>query len=141
MEKLLPVDSVELAVRTGCQGIGWTYNDPTIWIEQTYEAMVAAKERGLYSVYMTNGYATQEHLDMVGPYLSSWRLDLKGFSRKMDKFTKIGEGDLDWADVRRALYEIAYYGWAAAEVGGGNADRLREVSKNMDRVFGLKKSA
>ena len=65
------------------------------------------------------------------------KLDLKGFSRNEDRFKKIGEGDLDWADVRRALNEINYTGWAAAEVGGGGPDRLREVSKNMDRVFGL----
>lgn len=65
------------------------------------------------------------------------KLDLKGFSRKEDKFTKIGEGDLDWADVRKALAEIKYTGWAAAEVGGGGAERLREISQNMDRVFGL----
>jgi len=65
------------------------------------------------------------------------KLDLKGFSRKEDKFTKIGEGDLDWADVRKALAEIKYTGWAAAEVGGGGPDRLREISQNMDRVFGL----
>lgn len=65
------------------------------------------------------------------------KLDLKGFSRADDKFTKIGAGDLDWADVRRALAEIQYTGWAAAEVGGGGPDRLREISENMDHVFGL----
>lgn len=65
------------------------------------------------------------------------KLDLKGFSRANDKFTKIGEGDLDWADVRRALKEINYYGWAAAEVGGGGPDRLKEIADNMDRAFGL----
>ena len=65
------------------------------------------------------------------------KLDLKGFSRKEDKFKKIGEGDLDWADVRRALAEIQFTGWAAAEVSGGGPERLREISQNMDRVFGL----
>lgn len=65
------------------------------------------------------------------------KLDLKGFSREMNRFTKIGEGDLDWADVRKALAEIQFSGWAAAEVGGGDLERLKEVSANMDRVFGL----
>ena len=65
------------------------------------------------------------------------KLDLKGFSRADNKFTKIGEGDLDWADVRKALLEINYTGWAAAEVGGGDLDRLKEVSANMDVAFGL----
>jgi len=65
------------------------------------------------------------------------KLDLKGFSRKTDKFTSITQGDIDWADVRRALEEIHYTGWAAAEVGGGGADVLREVSREMDEVFEL----
>ena len=65
------------------------------------------------------------------------KLDVKGFSRKEDKFTKIGEGDLDFAGVRKALRDINFYGWCAAEVGGGDLERLKEVSDNMDRVFGL----
>ena len=66
------------------------------------------------------------------------KLDIKGFSRQQDKFTKIGEGDLDWADVRKALQEIDYKGWCAAEVGGGDLERLKEISTNMDRVLSLK---
>ena len=65
------------------------------------------------------------------------KLDLKGFSRQRDKFSKIGEGDVDWAAVRRALGEIGFVGWAAAEVQGGGPERLQEISANMDRVFGL----
>ncbi|QEG24128.1 sugar phosphate isomerase/epimerase family protein [Mariniblastus fucicola] len=65
------------------------------------------------------------------------KLDLKGFSREQNRFTKIGEGDLDWADVRKALVEINFYGYAAAEVGGGDMARLKEVSANMDAALGL----
>lgn len=65
------------------------------------------------------------------------KLDAKGFSRKQDAFTKIGEGDLDWQDVTQALLEINFTGWCAAEVGGGGPERLREISENMDRVFAL----
>jgi hypothetical protein len=35
------------------------------------------------------------------------------------------------------LLEIGYTGWAAAEVEGGNRERLRDISERMDRVFGL----
>jgi L-ribulose-5-phosphate 3-epimerase len=65
------------------------------------------------------------------------KLDVKGFSRKENKFTKIGEGDLDFADVRKALREINFYGFCAAEVAGGGPERLKEISDNMDRVFAL----
>ena len=65
------------------------------------------------------------------------KLDVKGFSREQSKFTKIGEGDIRWDEVRQALTDINYTGWVAAEVGGGNAERLAEVSANMDKAFGL----
>ena len=65
------------------------------------------------------------------------KLDVKGFSRENNRFTKIGEGDLDFADVCDALSEINFHGWCAAEVGGGNMERLVEISKNMDQVFNL----
>ncbi|MHC4876943.1 MAG: TIM barrel protein [Planctomycetota bacterium] len=66
------------------------------------------------------------------------KLDVKGFSREQNKFTKVGEGDIDWLDIRKSLTEINFYGWCAAEVGGGGADRLAEISANMDKAFGLK---
>lgn len=53
-------------------------------------------------------------------------------------FVKIGDGDVPWPEVREALDEVGFTGWAAAEVSGGNRDRLREVSERMDRyVLGL----
>ncbi|MEM1442990.1 MAG: TIM barrel protein [Verrucomicrobiota bacterium] len=70
-----------------------------------------------------------------------YKLDVKGFDRTakdgQGSFTKIGEGNIDFADVRAALTEINFYGWCAAEVAGGDETRLKEVSDNMDRVFGL----
>lgn len=65
------------------------------------------------------------------------KLDVKGFSRKEDKWTRIGEGDIDFADVTLALHEIGFAGWCAAEVAGGDLAELRKVASEMDRVFGL----
>lgn len=66
-----------------------------------------------------------------------YKLDVKGFSRAESKFTPIGEGDIDYADVRKALLEINYYGWLAAEVAGGDLEYLKGVSAQMDTAFGL----
>ncbi len=64
------------------------------------------------------------------------KLDVKGFSRASGKFTDIGVGDLPWDQVRKALDDIQFTGWATAEVGGGNVQRLTTVRKQMQRVFG-----
>jgi L-ribulose-5-phosphate 3-epimerase len=65
------------------------------------------------------------------------KLDVKGFSRAQNKFTPIGEGDIDYADVRKALREINFHGWLAAEVAGGDLEYLKGVSAQMDTAFGL----
>jgi L-ribulose-5-phosphate 3-epimerase len=65
------------------------------------------------------------------------KLDVKDWGVQAG-WAKIGEGDVDWPAVRRALLDIGYSGWAAAEVAGGGRDRLLEISRNMDRVFALR---
>lgn len=65
------------------------------------------------------------------------KLDVKGFSRSADDFTDIGEGDLPWDQVQKAMDDINFTGWATAEVGGGGVDRLTTVRKQMEQVFGL----
>jgi hexulose-6-phosphate isomerase len=65
------------------------------------------------------------------------KLDIKGFSRAEDKFTRISEGDIDYADVRAALLEINFSGWCAAEVSGGDAAELKRIASEMDATFAL----
>jgi L-ribulose-5-phosphate 3-epimerase len=65
------------------------------------------------------------------------KLDVKGFSRADNKFTDIGAGDLPWDQVRNALDEIGFTGWATAEVGGGGVERLTIVREQMQKAFGV----
>lgn len=65
------------------------------------------------------------------------KLDVKDWGEE-NGFCKIGDGDVDWASVRQALQDIRFSGWAAAEVSGGDAKRLADVSKRMDQVFDLR---
>ena len=63
------------------------------------------------------------------------KLDVKGFSREKDEFTDIGEGDLPWAEVRQALDDIGFSGWATVEVKGGDVDRLTTVYQQMKKAL------
>ena len=67
------------------------------------------------------------------------KLDVKGFSRATGKFVEItGEDDdIPWDQVRKALDDIGFAGWATAEVGGGNVERLTVVRKQMQKAFGV----
>lgn len=77
-----PQASIDLAIQNSCQGLSWTYNEPAIWLEYTLDSAKLAKENGLYTVYVTNGYMTAESLDLIGPYLDAYRVDIKAFSRE-----------------------------------------------------------
>ena len=58
------------------------------------------------------------------------KLDVKDWGTQAG-FCKIGDGDVDWPEVRKALEEIGFTGWATAEVKGGDADRCAEILSNM----------
>jgi len=65
------------------------------------------------------------------------KLDVKDWGVS-NGFCKIGDGDVDWEDVRAALKEIGFTGWATAEVGGGDRHRIREIGERMDtHLLGL----
>ena len=51
------------------------------------------------------------------------------------KWTNLYDGQIDWPEVRKAFDEIGYAGWFTAELGGGDADYLRDVAKRMDRII------
>ena len=75
-----PEESMQMVKEYDCQGISWTYNEPTVWFEYTLDGAKLAKDQGLYTNYVTNGYMTPEALDMIGPYLDAFRVDIKGFA-------------------------------------------------------------
>lgn len=65
------------------------------------------------------------------------KFDMKGYSRAKGTWADIGQGDLPWEDVRKALDEVGFTGWFTAETGGGGLDRLKTVRQQMAQVLGI----
>ncbi len=67
------------------------------------------------------------------------RVHIKDFKldRGKGKFdwTNLGEGDVDWPEVRKALGEVGYDGWITTEIGGGDAAYLKDVVARFDRFL------
>ena len=84
-EYISPEKVVELAIKNNCKGISWTYNEPTLSLEYTLDTTKLAKEKGLLTNYVTNGYITPEALNLLGPSLDAYRVDVKGFSAQTYK--------------------------------------------------------
>jgi hexulose-6-phosphate isomerase len=47
----------------------------------------------------------------------------------------LGEGEIHWNDVAKALHDVGYGGWVTAEVGYGDVDKLKDVVKRMDKIL------
>ncbi len=81
-EELSPEELIRSAARYKCRGVAWTYNEPSIWLEYTLDGAKLAKKKGLYTVYVTNGFMTPEALELMAPHLDAFRVDIKGFSEE-----------------------------------------------------------
>jgi pyruvate formate lyase activating enzyme len=79
-EYISPENLVSRAKATECIGISWTFNEPVLWFEYTLDSAKHAKDKGLYTNYVTNGFISQEAFDKIAPFLDVYRVDIKGFS-------------------------------------------------------------
>jgi len=95
---LSPQEIIKTAKKNNCCGISFTYNEPTVWLEYVYDVSRLAREEGIFTSYITNGYLTSEALDTIAPFLDIFRVDLKSFSKSgYEKMAHISdwEGILD----------------------------------------------
>ncbi|MDE1820421.1 MAG: AmmeMemoRadiSam system radical SAM enzyme [Euryarchaeota archaeon] len=76
--KLSPQEAVEWALRRECQGITFTYNEPTIFIEYAVDVIDEAHRHGLFANFVTNGYMTPEATDLLRGKLDAVSVDFKG---------------------------------------------------------------
>ncbi|MEA1886201.1 MAG: AmmeMemoRadiSam system radical SAM enzyme [Bacteroidota bacterium] len=78
-QEATPEQIVDNARRRDCKIIAYTYTEPTIFFEYSYDTAIRAHEAGMKNIYVSNGYMTYEMLDMIGPYLDGINVDLKAF--------------------------------------------------------------
>jgi len=82
-EALSPQAIVMDAQRQRCASIAYTYNEPTVFFEYTYDTAKLAHEHGLKNVYVSNGFMSPEALGTIAPYLDGINVDLKGFTDEL----------------------------------------------------------
>jgi pyruvate formate lyase activating enzyme len=80
LRTILPEEGVRRAEAAHCSSISWTYNEPTIWHEYPLDMGAIARKSGLGTVYVTNGYITEEALGEISSVLQAFRVDIKAFS-------------------------------------------------------------
>jgi len=88
-----PEQVVEAAVRSGARSIAFTYTEPTIFYEYMYDIARLAKQRGLKTVVISNGYINQEPLRALLPFIDAYKVDFKAFNPEF--YTDLTGGSLE----------------------------------------------
>lgn len=95
-----PEEIVQLAKKHGVEGIAFTYSEPAVWLEYVIDVAELAKQAGLYTVYVSNSYVTNEALEAVAPCIDVLCSDIKSLS---DDFYR---DVCPTSDVRQVLASI-----------------------------------
>ncbi len=78
-QALEPAKIVEEAQKAGCTSIAFTYNEPTVFFEYMIACARLAKEAGLFTVLVSNGYQSPQVMEELLPLLDAANIDLKSF--------------------------------------------------------------
>ena len=104
-----PQELVDAAKRLGVQGIAFTYSEPAVWLEYVIDVSILAKEQGLYTVYVSNSFVTDEALELMAPHVDVLCSDIKSMD---DAFyydiCKLARVDNVLASVKKA-YDLGMH--------------------------------
>jgi pyruvate formate lyase activating enzyme len=76
----VPAEEIVASARARqCRSIAYTYTEPTIFFEMTYDVARLARTAGIGNVFVTNGYMTPAAIEIIHPYLDAANVDLKAY--------------------------------------------------------------
>ncbi|HET7293394.1 MAG TPA: AmmeMemoRadiSam system radical SAM enzyme [Vicinamibacteria bacterium] len=134
-ETITPEEFVKTARQTGARIVTSTYNEPLITSEWAMAIFRVAVAQGLVGSYVSNGNGTPEVLDYIRPYVSLYKVDLKGFRDKA--YRELG-GTLDRVtSTIRDLHEKGFWVEIVTLVVPGfndSSEELRDIARFLASV-------
>ena len=94
-KEMTPEQVVETATNCGAEGIAYTYNEPSIFIEFAKDCGIAAHKKGIFNIFVSNGYDTPESVKLMNQFLDCITVDFKGSGKKEFVRRYIGIPDPD----------------------------------------------
>ncbi len=129
-QEVSAAEIVAAAKKSGARIVTSTYNEPLITSEWAVEVFRLAKAEGFLCSYVSNGNGTEEVLEYLRPYVSLYKVDLKGFRDR--PYRDLG-GTLErvlW--TIRALHERGFWVEVVTLVVPGHndsAEELRDIAR------------
>jgi len=73
-----PQEVAAMAVSHSCEGLAYTYNQPTIFIEYARDIGRLAREKGIFNIFVSNGFDTPETVGFMKDFVDCVTVDFKG---------------------------------------------------------------
>lgn len=138
---MTPEDVVNQALKLKADGIAYTYNEPSIFIEFARDCGISAHNKGLFNIFVSNGYDTPETVKMMGEFLDCITVDFKGNAEP--QFTRKYIGIPDPKPIFDTLIEIRDKTKIHVEITdlvvpkvGDNLEYAKKLCKFIYDVFG-----
>ena len=80
LNRIEPEDVPRMVREAGCNGVSWTYNEPTMWIEFASDASKLCKKEGMFTNFVSNGYIQEAPLCELKGVIDAMNIDVKGFT-------------------------------------------------------------
>jgi len=74
-----PEQIVQAGQRQRCTSLAYTYTEPTIFFELAQACGLLARARGLGNIFVSNGYMSDETLELMTGFVDAINVDLKSF--------------------------------------------------------------
>jgi pyruvate formate lyase activating enzyme len=87
-------------------GIAFTYNEPLIWFEFMRDTAIIARNEGLFTVMVSNGYVNSDILNEIIVFIDAFNIDLKAFNNSF--YRKLTGAEIE--PVKEVLKQIAKSG-------------------------------
>ena len=89
---LSPERLVELTIKQHCLSLAYTYTDPVIFYEYTYDTAKLARRAGIRNALVTAGYINEKPWKRLLEYVDAANIDLKGMTE--DFYRQVCSGTL-----------------------------------------------
>lgn len=137
-KRTTPEEIVDMAIRKGCRGIAYTYNEPTIFLEFADEVGRLAHSKGLFNIFVTNGYETPEAVRSMENFLDFATVDFKGNASRefYRKYISIGDPESIF-DTLSLLKQTHIQVEITDLVAPGIGDSLKEAESMISRILDI----
>jgi pyruvate formate lyase activating enzyme len=125
LQRVLPAQLVRHAIQTGARVVASSYNEPLITTEWAVSIFKEARQAGLKTAFVSNGFATPETLAYLRPHLDACKIDLK--SMRAEGYRELGGRLQDVLETIQRLVEMGVWVEVVTLVIPGFNDSAEEL--------------